>query len=234
MLYCQKLFYKLSSKTQSWSLHCQASSDNKIVCDYLISKFSFYRNQVKPTSFVSDSSSDEDNVLQSTRNQTPRGTASFNILNGSEDSDDGFEENQDSLVSPKLSKLQSRNSPRSARDNASLPNNSTYLRNISYTNTNQKNISHDADDVSYVKPESKEFQPPRSFSNNVKQQPFRKTKLTKKSRSDDFNMDDLAEQLPKHLRDNLSQMSSTVSFCFFKESLDNIHTVVYIPQFVFI
>ena len=166
----------------------------------------FCRSQVNPMlmNFGSDSSEEDEGVISTRGGGTPKGISSFNILNGSDDNsyeDSDFEVRPTSIVSPKLSRQRSRNTWESAGSTGNITNKS----NGTNYETNAKKFHHVNNYESF----------PKSFSDGTKNKLSRRKPSSRKKAGDEFNMDDIAEQLPKHLRTNLSQMSSTVRFIYF-------------------
>ena len=158
-----------------------------------------------------DSSEEDEGVILSTRGMgrtLNKEISSFSIIDGSDDDSDSigfdFETKPTSTTTNKLFRQRSRNP-------ASEPAVSTNTIN----NRNTKNIINDDIETTNFRQQQSDDDPvPKSFSHNTKNQSSsskrKDTSRKKKQGGDEFNMNDIADQLPKHLRTNLSQMSSTV------------------------
>lgn len=167
------------------------------------------RSQVKPiiTNIGSGSSSEDEGVIFSMRNRHSQNkkNSSFNVLNGSDDESD--EIGDDFKAKSTTNKLTCQRS----RNPAWEPTESN--------NTYKKSQNNSKDDI-----EATNFQRqhnndpiPKSFSHRANNQSSSRRKDTsRRKQGDEFNMNDIANQLPKHLRTNLSHMSSTVRFIVLK------------------
>ena len=128
-------------------------------------------------------------------------SSSFNILNGSDDDSDDIGDDFVAKPTPKLFRQSSRNPAwETAESNsANIRNKNSSDDDINTINFRQQQQQHSNDPI------------PRSFSHGTKKQSsLRRKDTSMKKPGDEFNMNDIADQLPKHLRTNLSQMSSTV------------------------
>lgn len=129
--------------------------------------------------------------------------SSFNILNGSDDDSDDI--GDDFEAKPTTNNLFRQRSRNPAWEPAESNN--------TINNRNKNNINDDIEATKFRRQQQDNDPIPMSFSNGTKNQSSSRRKENssrKMKQGDEFNMNDIAEQLPKHLRTNLSQMSSTV------------------------